>query len=93
MWAITTRGKPDQAIQMLNRCRTQNSDTTILLREKQKYKVTPMPLFNSRVIIDACRPLEGKDEWYPVNRMSSELHTKIAKKWQEEIDNFWSKRQ
>ena len=91
IWAMTTRGKPDQAIQILNRCRTQNSDPTILMEEKQKYKVTPKPLFNSRVIIDACRPFEGKDEWYPINRMSPELQTKITNKWQKEIDNFWSK--
>jgi 4-hydroxy-3-polyprenylbenzoate decarboxylase len=91
IWAICTRGKPQEAIQMLNYCRTQNSDTTIPISEKRKYKIAPKPLSNSRVIIDACRPIEEKDEWYAVSRMSPELWAKTDEKWKTIVDGFWKK--
>lgn len=91
IWAITTRGSPHEAIEILHRCRSNNADPTISMEEKRKYKVMPKPLYNSRVIIDACRPLEGKAEWYPVNRISSELRAKTISKWQKVIDGLWKK--
>lgn len=81
IWAITTRGQPDKAIQILNRCRSNSADPTIPMEEKRKYKTTPKPLYASRVIIDACRPLEWKEDWYPVTRISTELETSILNKW------------
>lgn len=91
IWAMSTRGKPDEAIEILHRCRSNNADPAIPMEEKRKYKVTPKPLHNARAVIDACRPLEGKEEWYPVNRMSPELRVKTSSKWQKVIDGLWSK--
>lgn len=81
IWAMVTRGQPDQSIQILQHCRSNSSDPTIPLEEKRRYKVTPKPLHNSRVVIDACRPLEWKEDWYPVATMSPELRAKILDKW------------
>jgi len=81
MWAIATRGKPDQAIQILQHCRSNSSDPTIPIDEKRRYKVTPKPLHNSRVVIDACRPLEQKEGWYPTATMSPEVRAKYLQKW------------
>lgn len=88
IWALATRGKPDQAIQILQHCRSNSSDPTISIEEKKKYQVAPKPLHNSRVVIDACRPLEYKQDWYPVARLSSELRAKILSKWQGQLDDI-----
>jgi UbiD family decarboxylase len=85
IWSICTRGKPDEAIEILHHCRSNSSDPTITPEEKLKYKTTPKPLHNARVIIDACRPLEWKNDWYPVVRMSTELREKIIRKWKDRI--------
>ena len=91
IWAVVTRGRPDQAIQILQHCRSNSADPTISLEEKRKYKTTPKPLHNARVVIDACRPLEQKEEWYPIVAMSPELRAKTIAKWQEVLDNIMSK--
>lgn len=82
IWALVSRNLPDRAIQLLHHCGALSSDPAVPLHEKKKYRVAPKPLLTSKVIIDACRPLEWKEEWYPVARMSDELRTKIIKKWQ-----------
>ncbi len=81
LWALSTRNKPSDAIQILYHCRSNNSDPTISLDEKKSFKVTPMPLHNSRVIIDACRPLEWKKDWYPMARLSNHWREKFITKW------------
>lgn len=92
IWAMVTRGKPDQCIEILHRCRSNSSDPTIPLEEKRKYKIAPKPLHNSRVLIDACRPLEWKEGWYPMARMSPELRAKILEKWQNSLADVLSKK-
>jgi 4-hydroxy-3-polyprenylbenzoate decarboxylase len=42
-------------------------------------------LFNSRCIIDACKPYEWKDKFYPVAETSPELRAELLKKWGEKI--------
>ncbi|MBU2608705.1 MAG: UbiD family decarboxylase [Chloroflexi bacterium] len=82
IWAMITRALPDQSIQILERCRSGSADPAIPLAEKMKYQTAPKPLTSSRVVIDACRPLEWKKDWYPIARISPELRTEILKKWQ-----------
>lgn len=91
IWAVSTRGKPDQAIQILQHCRSNSSDPTISIEEKRKFRVTPKPLHNSRVVIDACRPMEWKNDWYPVARLSPELREKILSKYKGLLDDILSK--
>jgi 4-hydroxy-3-polyprenylbenzoate decarboxylase len=81
IWAMSTRSLPDRAIQILPYCHTSSADPAIPPEEKRKYKVAPKPLHAPRVIIDACRPLEWKPDWYPISRMSPELRTNILNKW------------
>lgn len=90
VWAIMTRGKPHESIEILHHCRSNSSDPTIPIQEKRKYQVTPKPLHNSRVVIDACRPLEWKNDWYPVVKMSSDLKAKTLEKWGTTIKNLLS---
>ena len=43
-----------------------------------KYEVLPKPMYSSRVVIDGCRPYEGKKDWYPIARVSPELRAKLT---------------
>jgi len=92
IWAVCTRGKPHEAIQILNHCRSNSADTTISMDEKKKYKVTPKPLHNSRTVIDACRPLEWKQDWYPMASLSHELREKIFSKYRDPLKEILGKR-
>ena len=82
IWALVSRSLPDRAIQILHHCGSQTSDPAISPEEKRKYRVAPKPLVASKVIIDACRPLEWKPEWYPIVRISDGLRSEILGKWQ-----------
>lgn len=82
IWAMVSRCMPDRGIQMLHHCGSKSSDPAIPLAEKKKYRVAPKPLLSSKVIIDACRPLEWKEDWYPIAKISGDLRNKITEKWQ-----------
>ncbi|MFC2122575.1 UbiD family decarboxylase [Bacteroidota bacterium] len=77
MWAIATRTKPEQSIQILRHCGASSADPAIPVAAKREHKI----LFGSRAIIDACQPFESKGEWYPISRASSELEGRILKNW------------
>jgi 4-hydroxy-3-polyprenylbenzoate decarboxylase len=91
IWAMTTRGQPHEAVQVLHHCRSNSADTTIPLQEKLKYKVAPKPLHNSRIVIDACRPLEWQKDWYPLASLSAELRTELLKKWDKPLSKILKK--
>ncbi|MBI4284988.1 MAG: UbiD family decarboxylase [Chloroflexi bacterium] len=86
IWAMLTRAMPSRdTINIVERCRGTNSDPAIPLETKRKYLVPPKPLYSSRVIIDTCRGLEHKADWYPIARVSPELRAKILSKWGAEL--------
>lgn len=91
IWALCTRNKPHEAIQVLNHCRSNSSDTTISMDEKRRYEVPPKPLHNSRTVIDACRPLEWKKDWYPMAKLSQDLREKILSKYGESLKEILGK--
>jgi len=78
IWAITTRSDPERSIQILPYCSSSSADPVISLERKREHK----PLTSSRAVIDACRPYEGKADWYPIARVSSELRSQFLKKWE-----------
>jgi len=77
MWAVSTRSDPERSIEILKHCRSSSSDPAVSIMEKRKTKI----LYNSRAIIDACRPYEWKEEYYPIAQLSPELRSDILKKW------------
>jgi 4-hydroxy-3-polyprenylbenzoate decarboxylase len=81
LWAVVTRNRPREAINIIDRCHATSTDPAIPLEEKLKYKITPKPLHSSRAVIDGCRGFEWKADWYPIARVSPELRTKIIEKW------------
>lgn len=81
MWAVVTRRRPHEAIEIMSRCPATSTDPAIPLEEKLKYETLPKPMYSSRVVIDACRPLEHKKDWYPIARVSPELSEDLRSKY------------
>lgn len=80
IWAMVTRARLDRSIHIIPNCHTNNVHPAIPPAEKMagdKQK----PLTAARVVIDACRDLSWKEDWYPIARISPELRTKIREKW------------
>lgn len=84
MWAVATRTDPQRAIDIQHYCPSSNIDPAISIRQKKQQK----HLFTSHAIIDACRPYEWKDEFYPIARISSAQSEKILNKWGETLKEY-----
>ncbi|MFH0914714.1 MAG: UbiD family decarboxylase [Chloroflexota bacterium] len=84
MWVVSTRVDPERSIEILRYCRSANSDPAVSIEEKRKSRI----LYNSRCIIDACRPYDWKQESYPIARMSPELKARLLKKWSKPLKGY-----
>jgi 4-hydroxy-3-polyprenylbenzoate decarboxylase len=80
LWAVVTRQRPHEAIEILTRCPATSTDPAIPMEEKLKYEVLPKPMYSSRVVIDGCRPYEHRKDWYPIARVEPELAAKLKVK-------------
>ena len=80
LWAVVTRKRPHESIDILTRCPATSTDPAIPLEEKMKYDILPKPMYSSRVVIDGCRPYEHKKDWYPIARVSPELRAEVMAK-------------
>lgn len=80
LWAMVTRARLDRQIHIIPNCHTNNVNTTIPPEEKMAGD-RQRPITSTRVVIDACRDLSWKDDWYPVARISPELRTQLLDKW------------
>jgi UbiD family decarboxylase len=74
VWALCTRVDPATDIEILNK--TQGSKVDPMRRE-------PEPTYNSRALIDACRPFDWMDEFPEVAESSPEYIEAIRKKWRQ----------
>lgn len=72
MWAMSTRSDPETDIDIIRRCWSGPLDPIIQPGKKG---------FNSRAIIDACRPFEWMKDFPPVAESSKEVLDATAKKW------------
>ena len=72
LWAVASRSEPAESIEIIRRCWSGPLDPRIPVVKKG---------FNSRAIIDACRPYEWKDEFFPVVESSPELRAATLEKW------------
>ncbi len=76
LWAIATRSEPERSVEIVRRAWSSSADPALPVNQKQ---------FNSRCIIDACKPYEWKDKFYPVAETSPELRAELLNKWGERI--------
>jgi len=72
LWATGTRSDPAQDIDIIRRCWSGPLDPIVHPNQKG---------FNSRAIIDACRPFEWMDKFPKVSASSQEVLDATEKKW------------
>ncbi len=72
IWALTTRSDPENDIEIVRRCWSGPLDP--IIPEGQKG-------WNSRAIIDACRPYEWRDKFPPVVEVDAERKKDLIKRW------------
>ena len=72
IWAIATRSDPAVDIEFMHRCWSGPLDPIVPPGKKG---------FNSRAIIDACRPYEWRDQFPKVVEPSAELKRRVMDKW------------
>lgn len=76
IWAMCTRSDPANDIDIIHRAWSTSLDPTISPEQRAKGA-----LWNSRGIIDACRPFEWRDKFPQVNMPSPEVRKKTIEKW------------
>jgi UbiD family decarboxylase len=74
IWAMSTRSDPAQDIEVMKR--TWGSKLDPLVEEGS-------PTYNSRAIIDACRPFERLDTFPRVARSDPEFLDSVARRWRD----------
>ena len=87
LWAMVTRARLDRQIHIIEHCHTNNVHTAIPPNEKMVDGKSKL-LTSARVIIDACRDISWKEDWYPIARISPELMGTIMKKWNSLLSKY-----
>jgi 4-hydroxy-3-polyprenylbenzoate decarboxylase len=72
IWAMATRSDPATSVDIIRRCWSGPLDPIIPQSAKG---------FNSRMLIDATRPFEWRDDFPPVSCNSPDLKAKLSKKY------------
>jgi 4-hydroxy-3-polyprenylbenzoate decarboxylase len=75
LWAMSTRADPERSVEILRRCWSGALDPAIPPGEKG---------FNSRLIIDACKPYEWLDQFPPEVGTSPELRERVFQRFGEQ---------
>ncbi len=75
VWAISTRTDPREDLEVIRRCWSSPLDP-------MSYP-SPLHNFNSRMIIDACRPWERRESFPPVAKAAPHLRAETVRKWPE----------
>ncbi len=78
IWAMATRCDPADDIDVIRKAWSGALDPRKRAGDN----------FNSRAIIDACRPFDWRDEFPPVAQSSPELHKKTLEKWGSLLDRL-----
>jgi 4-hydroxy-3-polyprenylbenzoate decarboxylase len=74
MWAVSSRCDPERDIDIMRYCWGCVTDPLVLPGE---------PTYNSRALIDACRPFERLADFPAVAEASSAVLGKVARRWPE----------
>lgn len=72
IWAMATRSDPERSVEILHRCWSGPLDPAIPLEMKG---------YNSRAIIDCCRPYEWKAQFPEVVDAPREVREAVVSKW------------
>jgi len=77
-WAMTTRCDPAEDIEIIRRCWSGPLDPIVQKGKKG---------FNSRAIVDACRPYEWLKEFPASVRVPEDLARQVKEKWGKKVLN------
>jgi 4-hydroxy-3-polyprenylbenzoate decarboxylase len=80
IWAMTTRCDPVEDIEILRRCWSSPLDPILPMNKKSKESS-----FNSRAIIDACRPYDWIKDFPQSVKVPDELAKQVRAKWGKQI--------
>ncbi len=72
MWAILTRADPERSMDIIRRAYGGGMDSAMHPDER---------VFNSRLLIDACRPFEWLDRFPPTSGSDAETKRETRRKW------------
>jgi 4-hydroxy-3-polyprenylbenzoate decarboxylase len=78
VWALSTRCDPETGLEVIRRCWSGPLDPIIPKGRKG---------FNSRAVLDACRPFEWMKEFPVTVEISDQVKDETLKKWGEKIFN------
>jgi UbiD family decarboxylase len=87
LWAIVTRTRLDRQLHIIQGCHTNNVNPTIPPFEKMNGETLRL-ITSARVVIDACRDISWKDQWYPIATMSDDMRSKTMAKWNSILSNL-----
>ncbi|MBI4330640.1 MAG: UbiD family decarboxylase [Chloroflexi bacterium] len=76
LWAVCTRSDPEKDIDIIRRCWSTVMDPIIRKRPGQGH-------FNSRAIIDACKPFEWINEFPQEIKIDPALAARVKAKWKD----------
>jgi 4-hydroxy-3-polyprenylbenzoate decarboxylase len=76
LWAMCSRADPVDSAEILRRCWSGPLDPIIPPERKG---------FSSRMIIDACRPFEWRDQFPPPAQISAARQQAVIEKWKEDL--------
>jgi 4-hydroxy-3-polyprenylbenzoate decarboxylase len=77
LWALATRCDPQDAVQVVQNCRSTILDP-LVPREKKSMAGQPG---SSRAVLVACRPFSWRDRFPLVNRFGAERRQAVLEKW------------
>ncbi|MBI2854178.1 MAG: UbiD family decarboxylase [Chloroflexi bacterium] len=80
MWAVMRRADPQRAIDITRYCWSDRMDSAISYEEK-KNPIPIAPVYNSRCVIDACRPVEWDPKLKRNVEYGADLRNKVQAKW------------
>ncbi len=73
VWALSTRSDPEKSIEIVKRCRSNPLDPMV--------RKPTSTYFNSRAIIDACKPLDWIQDFPAEITHSPELESRMRQQW------------
>ncbi len=76
MWALSSRTDPIESIDIIRGCWSTYLDARIPAEAKKRGE-----LVSSRAVIDACRPFQWREDYAPVNRVSTKMAREVIEKW------------
>ncbi|MBI4331320.1 MAG: UbiD family decarboxylase [Chloroflexi bacterium] len=82
LWAVMRRADPQRAIDIVRYCWSDRMDSAISYEEKTS-PVPILPVYNSRCVIDACKPVEWDPKLKRNVEYDPEMHKRVREKWGE----------